>query len=33
MSDIIVYGAGWCPDCRRAKTFLAEHVRKIDIEA
>ena len=25
MSDITVYGAGWCPDCRRAKKFFAEH--------
>ncbi len=23
--DIIVYGALWCPDCRRTKQFLAEH--------
>ena len=22
---IIVYGASWCPDCRRAKQFLASH--------
>ena len=25
MSDITVYGAPWCPDCRRGKKFLAEH--------
>jgi len=25
MSDIRVYGAPWCPDCKRAKKFLAEH--------
>ena len=25
MSDITVYGTGWCPDCRRAKKFFAEH--------
>jgi thioredoxin reductase/glutaredoxin len=25
VSDITVYGAGWCPDCRRAKKFFAEH--------
>lgn len=25
MSDITVYGAPWCPDCRRAKTFLNSH--------
>jgi thioredoxin reductase (NADPH) len=23
-ADIVVYGAPWCPDCKRAKTFLAE---------
>lgn len=23
--DIIVYGAYWCPDCRRSKQFLSEH--------
>ena len=23
--DIIVYGADWCPDCRRSKQFLGEH--------
>jgi thioredoxin reductase (NADPH) len=22
---ITVYGALWCPDCRRAKQFLGEH--------
>jgi thioredoxin reductase (NADPH) len=25
VADIRVYGAPWCPDCRRAKKFLAEH--------
>ena len=25
MADISVYGAPWCPDCRRAKKFLGEH--------
>jgi thioredoxin reductase (NADPH) len=25
MSDIELYGAPWCPDCRRAKKFLADH--------
>jgi thioredoxin reductase (NADPH) len=26
MDDIIrVYGASWCPDCRRAKRFLGDH--------
>ena len=24
MADITVYGAPWCPDCRRAKKFLGE---------
>lgn len=24
MADIMVYGASWCPDCRRAKKFLGE---------
>ena len=23
--DITVYGAHWCPDCRRSKQFLGEH--------
>jgi len=23
--EIIIYGATWCPDCRRAKQFLGEH--------
>ena len=35
-SDIIVYGAHWCPDCRRSKMFLGEHqipYTWIDIEA
>ena len=31
MTDkIIVYGATWCPDCRRAKQFFGEH--RIDYE-
>ena len=25
MADIKVYGAPWCPDCRRSKKFLNEH--------
>jgi len=25
MADIRVYGAPWCPDCKRSKKFLAEH--------
>jgi thioredoxin reductase (NADPH) len=24
MTQITVYGAPWCPDCKRAKKFLAE---------
>lgn len=24
MSDIVVYGADWCPDCIRAKKFFNE---------
>ncbi len=24
MEEIVVYGASWCPDCRRAKKFLAD---------
>jgi len=31
MSDkIVIYGATWCPDCRRAKQFFGEH--RIDYE-
>ena len=25
IADITVYGAHWCPDCRRSKQFLGEH--------
>ena len=25
MADVTVYGAPWCPDCKRAKAFLAAH--------
>ena len=25
LSEITVYGAHWCPDCRRSKQFLGEH--------
>ncbi len=35
LSEIIVYGAHWCPDCRRSKQFLGEHqipYQWIDIE-
>jgi thioredoxin reductase (NADPH) len=34
--DLEVYGAPWCPDCRRLEAWLAEHGvahRKVDIEA
>lgn len=34
--DITVYGAPWCPDCRRSKKFLAEQrvpYRWVDIDA
>lgn len=34
-TDITVYGAHWCPDCRTSKQFLGEHqipYRWIDIE-
>jgi len=24
-AEITVYGAHWCPDCRRSKMFLGEH--------
>ena len=24
MADVIIYGASWCPDCRRAKKFLSD---------
>lgn len=33
--DLTVYGAYWCPDCRRSKQFLGEHqipYRWVDIE-
>ena len=33
--DLIVYSSQWCPDCREAERFLAQHnipYRKIDIE-
>lgn len=36
MTDLKVYGAPWCPDCRRAKKFLGEQrvqYEWIDIEA
>ena len=24
-AHIVLYGAHWCPDCRRSKQFLGEH--------
>ena len=36
MAEIKVYGAPWCPDCRRTKKFLGEHriaYDWVDIEA
>jgi thioredoxin reductase (NADPH) len=30
MAEIKVYGAPWCPDCKRAKKFLAEHRQSYD---
>lgn len=36
MADITVYGAPWCPDCKRAKQFFSEHrvaYDWVDIEA
>ena len=33
--EIVVYGANWCPDCRRAKEFLGSHriaYRWVDLE-
>ncbi len=35
MPEITVYGAPWCPDCKRSKQFLAEHrveYRFVDID-
>jgi glutaredoxin len=36
MEPITMYSTMWCPDCRRAKTFLKERgveFREIDIES
>jgi len=33
--DVILYSAFWCPDCREAKRFLAQHnipYHEVDIE-
>jgi thioredoxin reductase (NADPH) len=35
-ANLTVYGAPWCPDCRRAKQFLGEHrvaYRSVDVDA
>jgi glutaredoxin len=35
MEPIIMYSTAWCPDCRRAKTFLKERgvvFREVNIE-
>jgi thioredoxin reductase (NADPH) len=35
VADLVVYGAPWCPDCKRSKKFLAEHrvpFRWVDID-
>jgi thioredoxin reductase (NADPH) len=35
MSEITVYGAPWCPDCKRSKQFLAQHrvaYRWVDVD-
>jgi len=36
VSGLVVYGASWCPDCRRAKQFLSSHriaFEWVDLEA
>ncbi|MEU4803274.1 glutaredoxin domain-containing protein [Actinosynnema sp. NPDC023587] len=35
MGEVVLYGADWCGDCRRAKTWLREHevaFRDVDVE-
>jgi glutaredoxin len=35
MESITMYSAGWCPDCRRVKSFLKERgveFREVDID-
>jgi len=35
-SEIVLYGAAWCPDCRRSKSFLGDQriaYRYVDLEA
>ena len=34
--QLVLYGAAWCPDCRRSKSFLAEQrvaYDYVDLEA
>ena len=34
-TNVTIYGAMWCPDCKRVKRFLAGHrveYRSLDIE-
>lgn len=35
MSNVVMYTTSWCPDCRRAKTFMKERgiaFREVNIE-
>ncbi|WP_433263675.1 glutaredoxin family protein [Actinosynnema sp. CS-041913] len=35
MGEIVLYGADWCGDCRRAKAWLREHevpFSEVDVE-
>lgn len=35
MNDLVMYSTPWCPDCRRAKTFLRERgvaFREINVD-
>jgi mycoredoxin len=34
--NVVMYGVKWCPDCRRAREFLAKHgveYTEIDVDA
>jgi mycoredoxin len=34
--ELTVYSAAWCPDCREAKRFLAQHniaFKEVDVES
>ncbi|MDR3405312.1 MAG: glutaredoxin family protein [Chthoniobacter sp.] len=34
--NVVMYGVKWCPDCRRAREFLAKHgveFTEIDVDA